>query len=286
MELLATLDDVKRALNVTGTTYDAVLTQVLTQTSRLVSAAAGRRLLPWAATRTVDGDGSGRLWLPEAWLAIATVSLSSDGGQSYTALAGAEWGASNGMVWDEPPYELLALNPNGAYGEFYAGERTVRIVGTLGWHASYGAAWPASGDTVQAALAASAATVTVADADGVDAQGVAPRFSVGNLLRIESEYVGVIAVNATTNVLTVERGANGSTAAGHAQGSAIFTFRPDGLANQAAVTQASRAFKRGQQAFADAGASAELGQLVYVKRLDPDVEAILMAGGLRRLSVG
>jgi len=288
MELLATLDEVKRALSVTGTAYDAPLVQALTQTSRLVSAAAGRRLVPWAATRYVDGDGTGRLWLPETWLSIATVSLSSDLGQTYTALAGTDWWASNGIMWDEPPFELLAMNPNGAYGEFYAGARTVKIAGTLGWHASYGAAWPASGDTVQDAsgLSASATTVTVADADGADASGLTPRFSPGQLLRVESEYLGVLVVNATTNAVTVERGANGSTAASHAKGTAICTFRPDGLAQQAAVTQASRAFKRGQQAFADAGASGELGQLMYVKRLDPDVEAILMAGGLRRLAVG
>jgi len=288
MELLATLDEAKRALDITGETYDATLVTALGQASRLVMAAAGRRLLPWAATRYADGLGRAQLWLAESWLAIATVSLSSDLGQTYTALAGTDWWASNGIVWDAPPFELLALNPNGSYSDFYAGQRTVKIVGTLGWHGDYASAWELSGDSVQdgSGISASVTTVTVGNADGADARGVTPRFSVGNLLRIESEYVTVTGVNATTNALTVLRAAHGSTAASHAQGTAIYTFRPDDLAQQAALTQAVRAFKRGQQAFADAGANAELGQLVYVKRLDPDVEAILMAGGLRRLAVG
>lgn len=288
MELLATLDEVKRALSITGTTYDAALVGALAQVSRLVSAAAGRRLLPLAATRYFDGSGKSTLWLPEPWLAITTVSLSSDGGTTYTALGATDWWGSDGLQWDLPPYQLLALNPNGSYSSFYAGQRTVKVVGVLGWHTDYGQAWEASGDSVQDAtgLSASATTVTVTDADGVDARYVTPRFSVGDLLRIESEYLVVTYVNATTNVLTVLRGVLGSTAATHAKSTAVFKFRPDGMANEATAIQVVRLFKRSQQAFADAGASAELGQLMYVKRLDPDVEAILMAGGLRRLTVG
>jgi hypothetical protein len=288
MEQLATLDALKRALAVTGTAYDAALIAAAGQATRLIMAAAGRRLLPLAATRYLDGDGATRLWLPEAWLAITTVSLSSDGGQTYTALAGTDWWASNGIVWDAPPYELLALNPNGAYSSFYAGQRTVKVVGVLGWHADYAAAWELSGDSVQdgSGISASATTVTVADADGVDARGETPRFSVGDLLRAESEYLTVAGVNTTTNALTVNRAAAGSTAASHAKNTLLYKFRPDDAACYATIVQAARWFKRGQQAFADAGASAELGQLMYVKRLDPDVEAILMAGGLRRLAVG
>jgi hypothetical protein len=46
---------------------------------------------------------------------------------------------------------------------------------------------------------------------------------------------------------------------------------------KACNVQCTRYFKRAQQAFADAGAIVELGQMTYVKKLDPDVENILMA---------
>lgn len=44
---------------------------------------------------------------------------------------------------------------------------------------------------------------------------------------------------------------------------------------QATAIQAVRAFKRAQQAYQDVGAIAELGQLRYVKALDPDVAVIV-----------
>lgn len=44
---------------------------------------------------------------------------------------------------------------------------------------------------------------------------------------------------------------------------------------KAAEIQTVRYFKRAQQAFADAGVITELGQMTYVKTLDPDVQAII-----------
>ncbi len=51
---------------------------------------------------------------------------------------------------------------------------------------------------------------------------------------------------------------------------------------EAVVIQAARWFKRGQQAFQDAGAVTDLMSLRYLKKLDPDVELILqkMPGGI------
>lgn len=52
---------------------------------------------------------------------------------------------------------------------------------------------------------------------------------------------------------------------------------------QAVIVQTVRWFKRGQQAFQDAGAIFELGQLRYVKQLDPDVA--LIVEHLRRVTI-
>ena len=51
---------------------------------------------------------------------------------------------------------------------------------------------------------------------------------------------------------------------------------------EATIIQAARWFKRGQQAFQDAGAVTELMSLRYLKKIDPDVELILrkMPGGI------
>lgn len=51
---------------------------------------------------------------------------------------------------------------------------------------------------------------------------------------------------------------------------------------EACIVQAARWFKRGQQAFQDAGAVTELMQMRYLKKIDPEVELLLsrMPGGI------
>lgn len=60
---------------------------------------------------------------------------------------------------------------------------------------------------------------------------------------------------------------------------------PD-LVIQATITQASRWFKRGQSAWADAAAINDFGQLFFVKSLDPDVELMLRLAQLTRTAYG
>ncbi len=82
--------------------------------------------------------------------------------------------------------------------------------------------WLSSMDTVQNnPLTAGSATITVADADGADSKSRTPRFSPGNLLRIEDEMCAVYAVDTTSNILSVFRGVRGTTAVAHNAGTAI-----------------------------------------------------------------
>jgi len=62
------------------------------------------------------------------------------------------------------------------------------------------------------------------------------------------------------------------------------TAVPDDL-KQALVVQCVRWFKRGQQGFSDVGAIAELGQLRYVEKLDPDIETIVFGGGYGQVTI-
>jgi hypothetical protein len=54
-----------------------------------------------------------------------------------------------------------------------------------------------------------------------------------------------------------------------------YSIAPPDEIKQACIIQSVRWFKRSQQAFQDAGAIVELGQLRYVQRLDPDVQTII-----------
>ena len=111
-------------------------------------------------------------------------------------------------------------------GVFFSYEETpqdsITVTGYWGYHPNWESAWADSGDTVQDnPLSASATTLTVNDADA----GSPARFQVGQLLRIESEYLRVTAVDSTNNLLTVARGVQGTTAASHSVSTAIEIYQ-------------------------------------------------------------
>lgn len=287
VNVYAGLSEIKAAADVSGTTYDAVLLRMASHASRLIDEATGRVFFPELATEYVDGSGEAELWLPRPVLSISALAMSSDSGASYTAslTEDTDFWCSDGWRFGQGPTQLLVMSPNGSYAIWYGGRRAVRITGVWGWHRNYAAAWQDSQDTLAALLSSSATTLSVANADGADQMGLTPRFEVGQLLRIESEFLAVTGVNTATNVLTVVRGCNGTTAAAHASGQRIDVWHAHDLVRQATLIQAVRWFKRGQSAFQDVSAALELGQLTFARKTDPEVEFMLVEAGLRRLSV-
>lgn len=118
------------------------------------------------------------------------------------------------------------------------------IVGIWGLHRDYTNAWQAV-DTLAAAITTtSATTFTVADADGADSYGMTPRFSPGNLIKIDSEFMEVTAVNTSTNVITVRRGVNGTTAATHLIATPVSTFQVEEPIRHAVARQAGLLYAR------------------------------------------
>jgi hypothetical protein len=134
--------------------------------------------------------------------------------------------------YDEYPKRAIILKPNSSlYWRPTNGEyrRVIQVAGIWGYHDDYAnIAWVDSQDEVEdaAGVDASVTAVTVGDADGEAEDLDIPRFQAGQLIRVESEYMDVQAVNTTTNILTVKRGANGSTAAAHAKDMPIDIWRP------------------------------------------------------------
>jgi hypothetical protein len=124
------------------------------------------------------------------------------------------------------------------------GPLLVTIAGTWGIHRDWANAWQRI-DTLAAAVTdTTTETFTVADADGVDAYGVAPRLSVGDLLRMDSEYREVTAVNTTTNVVTARRGSHGTTAATHQINTPIYRFEVEDEIKYATARQAGLLYSR------------------------------------------
>lgn len=286
--LYAWLSDIKADLDITATstTYDALLLLNLERASRMVDGLTGWRFYPLLATRTFDVDDDDRefvyektIYLPEPLLSVTSIAMSDDDGAAYDyTLAAADYHLSYGGNYNATPYRRITLSENGTYSYWYQGQRALRIAGVWGYRRDYGAAWENSQDTVAVAMNTTQTTLTVADADGTSQMGVTNRFQIGQLIRIDSEYMVVTGRNTSTNVLTLLRAANGTTAATHAGSTRIDVWRPEPLATNMTRVQGVRWFKRAQSSFQDVAAALELGQLTYAQELDPDIRSMLKAG--------
>ena len=97
-------------------------------------------------------------------------------------------------------------------------------------------------------------------------------FSAGDVIKVDTEMM--LVTNCDTTGASVTRAYNGTTAAAHLAGAVMYRFNHDPVAEQAALLQAARLYKRKDAPFGVAGAGA-LGQVVAISDLDPDVRMML-----------
>lgn len=64
-----------------------------------------------------------------------------------------------------------------------------------------------------------------------------------------------------------------------------YSLTPPEIITQCVIIETVRWFKRGQSAFGDAFANAELGGLHFVKAVDPDIQTMVFDSGLRRVAL-
>jgi hypothetical protein len=121
------------------------------------------------------------------------------------------WGGPYGAVPGLYRYNQPILSVTGVWGYAdgrYPGE----------WWINTYEAVPVGGIT------ANQTTITVTDADGLDAWGT-PRFQDGYMIRINNEFMEVTGVNTSTNVITVLRGVNDTVPAAHNEAIQIKRWR-------------------------------------------------------------
>jgi hypothetical protein len=101
------------------------------------------------------------------------------------------------------------------------------IQGIWGWHDCWSEAWRSSQDTVNTTLSTiSTSLIPVTDADASDPVDGSPRFQSGPLLKIDSEFMALQAVDADANTLRVLRGQLGTSITNHEVGSIIQVYNP------------------------------------------------------------
>ena len=195
----------------------ARLAQFGIRASDLIDTLTTQTFAPWIATEYIkassDRVNATRLTLPRAMLELTSITLADSDETSLTV--GTD---IRGYPRSNDPIAYLQVLDS-QYNLTVAAndlDDDLTVVGVWGWHDDYSNAWITSGDAVKtSALTTSSTTVNVTDADGTSGNGYSPRFSAGNLIKIDSEYMAVTATNTDDNTLTVVRAQRGSTAATH-----------------------------------------------------------------------
>lgn len=153
---------------------------------------------------------------------------------------------------------------------------TTVISGVWGYHRRYLGAW-LEVDALAANISDTATTLTVADVDGANVYGYSPRISAGNLLLIGAEYLEVIATHAGTNVVTVRRGANGSTAAAHTAADPVSVWQAEDNIKRVTARQAGLLYAR-RGAFETANIT-EVGIIQYPVDLLAELRGVVQGYG-------
>jgi len=213
-------------LDTTETGDDALLTDFIRYACRYMDTRAGTSFQPEIATRYFDVpcNDARLLQFDDHLLELSSVT-NGDG----TAITLTDLNYHPATLY--PKYgvsikvQAAEVWQPDTYGET---RQVIALAGTWGYHDDWPNAWAVSGDAVAnvGGINASATSITVTDADGTTNDLQSPRFQAGQLIKIGSECLDVTAVNTGTNVLTVVRGVNGSTAAAHDAATAISIYRP------------------------------------------------------------
>jgi hypothetical protein len=248
MALYASLNEGKDELNATNTTDDERLLGYLrTVSARIDRQFQSRRRLfePYIESRSIRVDSAhvssldNTLTLNGPLLALTSVTLGSTSiavGSAVDIFPALASPARQLRLsdWSVGWYDYCTSNSAPLFAT---------INGVWGIHRDYPNAWLKVDDVTTTAITSTTATTfTVASASGADPYNRTPRLSVGNLIKVDDEYMEIVAIS--TNTLTVIRGVNGSTAATHEIGADVSVWQVEDPIKRACARQAGMLYAR------------------------------------------
>lgn len=176
-----------------------------------------------------DGDGTNLLILDDDLVSITNVTvLGTTLGEGTTFTENTDFFTE---PYNKTPKRRLRCHGQSGNTFFSRGRQTVAVSGTFGYADDH---YPVT-ETLSGSVTASGSTITVPSVTTL---------SVGHAILIGSEQL--LTTGITNNVLTVERGVNGTTAASHADGSAIEVYRYHTAASDATLRIAHRRWRATQ----------------------------------------
>jgi hypothetical protein len=274
MTLYATLADAKGEMQASTTLGDAKLLNNLRIVSRRVDRLFQSRrpyFAPWIESHEIAlnpnrvNSRERTFKLNRPLLALTSVTVGTEALTLATQVKA--W-----MPLDTPIRKLILVDGGDAwysYCDDNEDPRRVIVAGTWGYNRDWANAW-LSVTTLGAAITTTTATaITVTDIDGTDAYGRSPWISAGALLKIDDEYLEVTATNTSTNVATVRRGVNGSTAATHLNAATVSVYQVEEDLRQVVARQAGFMYAR-QGAYVTTQIT-DIGAVTYPPDLLPEL---------------
>lgn len=212
---------------------DAVIQQIIEQTSRFIDQITGRRFYPSIEEHKFDLPGASysdrdTVYLDDDLLAVITFK-NGDG----TTISASDYilkSVSN------PPYYLLKLRDSSsvtwATDTNGSSEQVLALNGIWGWHNNYKGAWVQVG-TLKAAINSSTTSIELNTGQTAASE---------QIWKIDSEIIqGTVA----TNILTVNvRGDNGSTAASHLISAPVYRWDVASPVAQACQLMTDHVYKK------------------------------------------
>jgi hypothetical protein len=121
---------------------------------------------------------------------------------------------------------------------------SVVITGLWGMRTDYASYGFFDSGVICPGITAGATTMIVSDVAGPDLYGRVPRFSPGNLIRLDNELIEVTAVDTATKTLSLARHARNSIAAVHNAGIVVYLWEPEPDITQVVTRQACLLYAR------------------------------------------
>ena len=195
-----------------------------------------RTFMPLVETRFYDAADNDQIFelsnvlkLDDALMSLTSVTL----GNTQTPTVGTQ---VVGRPKHITPIQQLQLIGLSFHWTSYSVDwrQAIEIAGIWGYRSNFSSqGFIDSGDDIKngSGIIATETAITVAAADGLNGLHVAPRFDIGQLIRVTTddtdEYMVITDVNYGTNTLTVLRGQRGTTGAVHLEDTEIYVFQPE-----------------------------------------------------------
>jgi len=229
-----TLAQVRQYLNMASANNsdDDLLIRFMRRASNAIDTYTRRKFYPHVETRKYDLGDVQTVKLDKDLLSLTTLSTQN----GSCAVGSTVLFLGTGQNWNRPPYDRIVIDSSSGSTLNYSGtpQKANHVLGIWGYHEDWGNAWVDTGTSLANAYTASAAYLSFAGAGSVgtgasDIYGEYPRISIGNLLKVDSEYFYVVggATSGNGSALVVSY-ANGTTGASHAAGASVYKFQPEG----------------------------------------------------------